>query len=253
MNDVNSHSMILDGREVRYGVRVSGRARHWSLVVSPEEGLVLVVPARRRHIDSDGIIAERQRWVLKHLERLEATRAKTAGPLMSGQSVTFMGQTLRLNLRPVAEGAGWVAIEEGALVIAHWLSESPRQVALPWLRKRAAEYLALRAGELAQRFGYEFTHLSVRDQRSRWGSCHKPTGRITLNWRLSCAPLEVLDYVICHELAHLRHADHSRRFWAQVAALDPDHVRHRRWLRRHGDLLRLDIFAAAMASACNCC
>ncbi|MEK6543893.1 MAG: SprT family zinc-dependent metalloprotease [Elusimicrobiota bacterium] len=253
MHDVNSRTMVLDGREVRYGVRLSRRAKRWSLIVSPEEGLLLVLPVRQGNADADGIIGTRRRWVLKHLERLEATRARTQGPLLDTQSVVFMGSTLRLDLRPTPTGAASVAIEAGSLVITHQPAESPRQVALPWLRKHAARLLSLRAGELAERHGYRFTHLGVRDQRSRWGSCHKLTGRMTLNWRLSFAPLEVLDYVIYHELAHLRHSDHSRRFWAAVAQLDPAYLRHRRWLRRHGDLLRLDVFAATMAFSCGCC
>jgi predicted metal-dependent hydrolase len=75
--------------------------------------------------------------------------------------------------------------------------------------------------------------LSLRDTRSRWGSCTHD-GRLMFSWRLAMAPPEVLDYVAAHEVAHLAHMDHSPAFWAATARLMPDYARHRAWLRAHG-------------------
>jgi predicted metal-dependent hydrolase len=101
------------------------------------------------------------------------------------------------------------------------------------LRARAADELPARCLELAATCGLDVSRVSVRDQRSRWGAC-SPQRTITLNWRLIQMPPSVADYVILHELMHLRQPDHSRRFWREV-----DRVCHwwrdaERWLRRHG-------------------
>ena len=85
----------------------------------------------------------------------------------------------------------------------------------------------------ARALGRRFTALALRDTRSRWGSCTHE-GRLMYSWRLAMAPPEVLDYVAAHEVAHLRHMDHSPRFWAAVAGLMPGYAIHRDWLRRHG-------------------
>jgi len=101
------------------------------------------------------------------------------------------------------------------------------------LRALATRELVLRAGVLAERSGLRPAAVSVRNQRSRWGAC-SARGRITLNWRLVQMPPAVADYVILHELAHLRQPNHSRRFWREVAALCPDWQEAERWLRRYG-------------------
>jgi predicted metal-dependent hydrolase len=82
------------------------------------------------------------------------------------------------------------------------------------------------------------TKLTIRAQRTRWGSC-SPTGALSFNWRLLLAPEEVLDYVIVHEACHLKVPDHSDRFWALVEQHCPDWRRHARWLRRNGSALTL--------------
>jgi predicted metal-dependent hydrolase len=100
------------------------------------------------------------------------------------------------------------------------------------LRALAHEVLVPRLRELAQEHGLEVSRISIRNQRSRWGSCG-PDGHICLNWRLVLMPEWVRDYVIVHELMHLRRMDHSPQYWALVAEAYPDYARARQWLRDH--------------------
>jgi predicted metal-dependent hydrolase len=105
------------------------------------------------------------------------------------------------------------------------------------LRARASRELPVRLHELAARFGLTVTRVSIRNQRWRWGSCSRQ-GHICLNWRLIDMPCDVRDYVLIHELMHLRRMDHSPKFWAFVEAACPDYQQARRWLREHaGGLL----------------
>jgi predicted metal-dependent hydrolase len=107
-----------------------------------------------------------------------------------------------------------------------------RPVASAWLRGRATRVLPPRLMALAARFDLTVTHVSVRNQRARWGSC-ATGGRISLNWRLIQTPAAVCDYVLIHELMHLRQPNHSARFWVLVARACPDHEASRQWLRAH--------------------
>jgi predicted metal-dependent hydrolase len=100
------------------------------------------------------------------------------------------------------------------------------------LQDRARHELPARLLELASRVGLAVRRISIRDQKHRWGSC-SPSGHIVLNWRLVTMPEWVRDYVLYHELMHLRRMDHSPAFWALVAGVCPDYQRARRWLRRH--------------------
>jgi predicted metal-dependent hydrolase len=105
------------------------------------------------------------------------------------------------------------------------------------LRGLAAEELPPRLFELARRHGLCVQRVTVRNQRSRWGSCSR-RGTISLNWRLIQTPPFVRDYILLHELAHFIEMNHSRRFWAEVARLCPEFAQAERWLKNNGDLLK---------------
>jgi predicted metal-dependent hydrolase len=100
-------------------------------------------------------------------------------------------------------------------------------------RRAARELVTMLADEEAEELGVRWTRIEIRDQRSRWGSC-STRGTLSFNWRLVLAPFEVLDYVVVHELCHLREPNHSRRFWKLVEARRPDWREQRDWLHEHG-------------------
>ncbi len=109
----------------------------------------------------------------------------------------------------------------------------PASEELAALKKRARRELPPRLLALAAEHGFTVTRISVRAQRTLWGSCSRRNGTISLNWRLVRMPEEIRDYILLHELAHLRHANHSPRFWALVESLCPAYREAERWLKRH--------------------
>ncbi|HEX4519154.1 MAG TPA: YgjP-like metallopeptidase domain-containing protein [Gaiellaceae bacterium] len=125
----------------------------------------------------------------------------------------------------------WIARERGRQVPrlgldAHGISEQEA-------RRAARELVTMVADEEAEALGVSFARIEVRGQRTRWGSCSS-RGTLSFNWRLVLAPYEVLDYVVVHELCHLREPNHSPRFWRLVAERRPDWHSQREWLRAHG-------------------
>jgi predicted metal-dependent hydrolase len=106
-----------------------------------------------------------------------------------------------------------------------------------YLRKLAAKELEMRAMKLAALHSIEILRISVRNQKSRWGSCSRK-GTISLNWRLIQTPAFVRDYIILHELAHRKQMNHSDKFWMEVERLCPDYLVSERWLKAHSKLLR---------------
>ena len=101
------------------------------------------------------------------------------------------------------------------------------------LKELARERLATSARRHSRAVGREFRQLTLKDTRSRWGSC-SAEGNLMFSWRLILAPPSVLDYVVAHEVAHLRHMDHSRAFWNVVRKVCPEYQAPRNWLRREG-------------------
>jgi predicted metal-dependent hydrolase len=106
-------------------------------------------------------------------------------------------------------------------------------------RDDAARLINERVALYAEKLQLFPQKVAVRDQRRRWGSCSARTGAVNLNWRLVMAPLEVLDYVVVHELSHIKHPNHSPVFWAHVAQFVPDYKVRRKWLRENGGRLVL--------------
>ena len=141
----------------------------------------------------------------------------------------------------------WMSdVEVGRVVASHreWIARErarqrprlrldPGGVSESEARLAARELVTMVAEEEAQALRVDYARIAVRDQRTRWGSC-SPSGTLSFNWRLVLAPLEVLDYVVVHELCHLRVPNHSQRFWRLVATRRPDWLAQRDWLREHG-------------------
>jgi predicted metal-dependent hydrolase len=139
---------------------------------------------------------------------------------------------------PRSEVAQIVELRRGW--IERQLARRAPTLGLDQVRLGAVDARALaraRIAEVAQReaaaLGVTYERITIRDQRTRWGSC-SPRGTLSFNWRLVLAPVEVLEYVVVHELCHLREANHSPRFWALVAHARPTFAEERAWLTRHG-------------------
>ena len=123
-------------------------------------------------------------------------------------------------------------------ILSRVASQPVRQLPPPTLtvdeaRYEALERISLIAPAEAEALGVAFDRIAIRDQRTRWGSC-STSGTLSFNWRLALAPREVLDYVVVHEVCHLREPNHSQRFWSLVQTRRPRWREHRDWLSNHG-------------------
>ena len=106
-------------------------------------------------------------------------------------------------------------------------------------RQAAREYFTKRCAHYHPFTGGCYRRITIRDQKTRWGSCSS-TGTLSFNYRLMFAPPRVLDYVVVHELCHLTHMNHSREFWNLVSAVMPDYQKYKAWLKEHGQELNIE-------------
>jgi predicted metal-dependent hydrolase len=108
-----------------------------------------------------------------------------------------------------------------------------------WYQKQARAVISKRVDEIAKKYGFSYKQIRITSARTRWGSC-STRGSINFSWRLVMAPIDVIDYVVLHELVHTRIHNHSREFWAKVASIDPDYKQKRLWLKKNGHQLTID-------------
>lgn len=224
-------------RTVSVTVRRSARAQRLILRLDQTGKVTLVLPPGVRE-------AEAQAFLKAHAGWLESRLAKVPEKLAfaPGASVPYRGVEHRIRHRNTGEGRGrrgvvWLetAADGPELHIAGPEEHLPRRLT-DWLKAEARRELAARSRLYAARLGRPIGRVTVRDTRSRWGSCSSK-GDLSFCWRLILAPDFVIDYVVAHEAAHLVEMNHSVRFWRLVDQLQVDRQRAQRWLKAHGPRL----------------
>jgi hypothetical protein len=209
------------------------RARRYVLRVLADGTPSVTIPRWGSKREALAFVEAQREWVARQRSK-QAERARLQPPRdwRDGRAVLVGGRAVVLR-RGTSARAG-VVEHDDALVVTPRARDGDdlRHVASAWMLARARRVLPARLRELAARLELTVTRVSIRNQRARWGSC-ATGGRISLNWRLVQTPDAVRDYVLIHELMHLRQPNHSRRFWTLVARACPDYEASRRWLRAH--------------------
>lgn len=224
---------------IPYRLRYSARAKRIRIVVTP--GLVeLVVPRRADEALAREFVESKGRWLLA---KTRALRDRSLEPLpprfVDGARVLLSGRHLALRV-DTADAGPPVSCHGAALRIGlpRGLGDDEREtrarhLVVSWLGERALADAELYVGRHAPRICKSPSSLRIGNQKTLWGSC-SPRDVISLNWRLVAAPAEVFEYVVVHELCHLRQRNHGPRFWRLVERLMPDYRERRAWLREHG-------------------
>lgn len=226
----------LGEREIPYTVRPSGRARRVSLRIR-EAGLVeVVVPIHHVMPAPETVLKRHAAWILRTLERLRDFGG-SAGEVTvgAGSRILLLGAERTIRIVREDRRRPSVALTESEIIVC-LTRESPediRPLLERWIRAQADSIIPVRVSELNEQWKFRYSSITVRNQRTRWGSCSKK-GALSFNWRLVMLPAAVADYLICHELAHLKYLDHSPRFWRIVETICPSFRESERWLRRHG-------------------
>ncbi len=233
----------LPGGPLPYTLRHSPRARGLRVVIHPDRGVVVTVPAGRSgRLDGEyravKFLTAREPWLRRHLARHEGIRARLAarGGARDGGSIPLEGCLHRVRVVPAVSGLrrSDVIRFDDELVIHRVSSDTRSEAAIleAWLRDQAAVAIDTAIARHAAALEVDPARVTLRDPRGRWGSASR-AGRLSFSWRLVLAPPEALETVVVHELAHLRIFGHGPRFWSLVAERRPDHRIWRRWLHDH--------------------
>jgi predicted metal-dependent hydrolase len=227
---------------LKYTLRRSSKAQQLRVLVDPDRGVVVTVPSRGGVRLVDGFLAEREDWLRRHLTDHARQRRRLAAmrPYGPNWRIIFLGELHRVRIEPAEQGIRRsrvfrVGADDGDELLVRMARSDrrpPARVLELWLRERAEATIRRQIQGHAEAMGVTPVAISIRDQRTRWGSATK-TGRLAFSWRLILAPPQALETVVIHELAHLRVFGHGPRFWALVASRRSDHVAWRRWLREH--------------------
>jgi predicted metal-dependent hydrolase len=227
----------IDGKTVEIVLRANPRARRFIVKVDPSTGEVSVVAPSSRSLDRALDFARKEKeWIADRLADIPEPV-----PLVLGAPILLRG--VEHVIRPGEyfdngrRGPVWIDRDgfRPALRVGGRPEHASRRL-LDWLKKEARARIGERATEYAEVLGVKPRRITIRDTSSRWGSCSS-TRTLSFSWRLILAPTFVLDYVVAHELCHLREMNHGPRFWELVESIVPNIERPQAWLSENGALL----------------
>ena len=213
-------------------VKRSKRAKRVALRLDPIERVInLVIPQRMSLKKAYFFAREHEEWVRETLENLAP-----AVPFIHDMTLPIFGDTVTLDIHHNPEAKRTTLKQYDDMLMVKTYQDDPTNRITTHLRKLARNGLADIASEKADMIGKTISSVSVRDTKSRWGSCSQD-GSLSFSWRLIFAPYDAIDYVVAHEVAHLVHMNHNKDFWALCRDLSCNFVEGKYWMQNHGNEL----------------
>jgi len=214
---------------------VRSKRRTIALIVERDGSLTVRAPKRAAMTDINSFIREKAPWIERTREKLKSIPVIPKKQFTDGEKFPFLGELYELELvKPQRPALRF----DGRFQLGYTSQKRGEQVFTRWYKEKALTVISERVSIFSEKHGFLPKGIRITSARTRWGSC-SPDGTLNFTWRLILAPLDVIDYVVVHELVHLRVKDHSSRFWKIVQELAPEYRLQRKWLREHGEKLGL--------------
>jgi len=212
---------------------VRSRRKTIALVITPDAKLVVRAPLRTSEHYIENLVREKSAWIRKKIAEISCKPVEPKKQFVDGEEFLFLGSRYRLCIR--ADTAAVVELRD-RLYVPRRSGPEIEALLSRWYRSEARKVFSERVGECSKLTGCTPKTLRLSSAQRRWGSCSSG-GTVSLSWRLVLAPPGIIDYVIVHELAHMLHHNHSKKFWDQVRAFMPDFEQRKKWLKFHEKLL----------------
>jgi len=214
---------------------IRSRRKTIALIIQPDGRLIVRAPKRATLKQIRAMIEQHADWVQeKQAKALEMSARFAPRTFTTGTTFPYLGESIPLRIMPGSgaslrfDGSAFTLVDGGKTQAANLFGK--------WYRKQARRVFTERVRFYARQNGFEYSKIRISSAHTRWGSCSSK-GTLSFTWRLVMAPLDIIDYVIVHELTHLHHPNHSKDFWRSVEAILPDYKSRRKWLKDHGATL----------------
>jgi predicted metal-dependent hydrolase len=205
-----------------------------ALIIQRDGTLIVRAPLRTPEKTIRELVLEKTAWINEKQAEMRARPAIAPRQFTENEKMLFLGQLHPLKI--VKKQRPALNFEQQTFHLAEKAVPQAKDLFTRWYKQMAQTLLPSRVEALAKKHSYQPQKIRVTSARSRWGSCSS-NGTISLTWRLIMAPPEIIDYVILHELVHLKIKNHSPNFWKAVATLLPEYKTHLTWLKKNGQML----------------
>jgi predicted metal-dependent hydrolase len=239
--------VVFGDTTIDYVIRKTNRSKTIAITVHPNMAVSVAAPKGTRRSIIANRIRSKAEWIIQQQERLRRNKSHLAKDFVSGETFRYLGRQYPLKVQRSATipAAARVSMNRGSLVVTvgrHWSvarrRQSVQQALVTWYRERALQQINAAAGLLAKQVRVDVKAIEIREMKTRWGS-GGADGRLRFNWRIVMAPKRLLEYVVAHEICHLKHRNHSREFWRLLGRIMPDCQQRRQDLERIGMTLQI--------------
>jgi predicted metal-dependent hydrolase len=219
-------------------IRSKKRRKTISLHIKEDGRIIVHAPCRTPESEIEEFVKRKQSWVSQKLMESAKKVKPVEKKFLSGEEFFYLGERFPLEIQDQPPGEPPLRLSFGKFVLSENRVEEARDLFVRWYKKEAKDKLAKRVDYYSNKFHLFPKGIKITSAKSRWGSCSRDN-RLCLSWRIMMAPLNIVDYVLTHELVHVKEKNHSRRFWNHLESIIPDSKKHRRWLAEHENQLRL--------------
>ena len=214
---------------------VRSKRRTIALIIERDGSFTVRAPMRASHSAIETFIKQKEDWITRTREKIKSTRPTQKKQYADGEKFMLLGSFFDLKL--VAPQRPSLRFDKG-FTLSRAAQIKGEAIFTRWYKARALEVISERVKQYSQQYDFVPRQVKISSAKTRWGSCSS-NGTLNFTWRLVMAPLEVIDYVVVHELAHLRVKNHSSKFWKVVESICPEYKKQRKWLRENGEKLKL--------------
>lgn len=231
-------SFLYDTEKIEFAVSKSNR-KSLSIAIQPDGNLLVKAPLFMSDSEILKWVKTKTGWIIRQRAKvLEQQENNPPKQYVSGERFWHLGQEYELEVRMSTGRAGMVGIVEDKIILFSKTAEGTevQKILSDWYIKQAKTWISKRVRFFAEQMGESFGNITIKNQKKRWGSCSSARN-LNFNWRLIMAPEAVIDYVVVHELCHLRQMNHSKMFWNEVEKMLPDYKMYKKWLEKNGAVL----------------
>ena len=235
---MNKLKFSYENEQVELVIRKSKR-KSMTIAIRPDGNLLVKAPLFLSEDEIIKWVKTKTGWIVRQRAKiLEQQQENLPKQYVTGEIFLYLGQEYVLDVRLSEGRAGMVGLTEDKIILFTKNDDSKliQKILSDWYDKQAKTVIGKRVRFYAEQMGETYGRVTIKNQKKRWGSCSNARN-LNFNRRLIMAPQEVLDYVVVHELCHLRQMNHSKEFWKEVELVLPDYKMHKKWLETNGHLL----------------
>ena len=219
-------------------IRSKKRRRTISLQIKEDGKIVILAPYHTPKWEIERFVQGKQSWIVEKISEKEKQVKEVEKMFLAGERFLYLGEWYPLEIHESHHKEPPLKLSLGNFIVCKDHIEEARDLFVRWYKREAKEKIVGRINYYSHRLGLLPKGIKITGAKSRWGSCSRDN-RLSFSWRIIMASLTVIDYILIHELVHIKEKNHSERFWATLESILPDYRKRRLWLKENGHLLEI--------------